>query len=299
MKQCPECQRTYADDTQIFCQSDGTILSAMPEAAPAPAAIQQEAAVPFPAVPPLPAVPFTPAVPDLPVLPSLPVPSSAPAPSFAPPVPLFPAPGAPASTKVSPVIAGGAVLLVVLMAGMYRFASAKKTDAPPAPVQSPAQPESPQAPGDAPSQPGTAPPAPSSQPAAPPAAGAPINEADLKYAIRYADEAEVQALRTLDPAPLYNAYFSEALQAELKKLQDFKDKGYVVDAHLDSQEFQSFRANQDGSIAEVRLVETWTTNVYSVATKRLVESRPGERTPQIISLIHSEKGWLVEADVPQ
>jgi len=28
MKQCPVCQRLYADDTQIYCLDDGTVLTA-------------------------------------------------------------------------------------------------------------------------------------------------------------------------------------------------------------------------------------------------------------------------------
>src|SRR6266849_202150 len=35
MKRCPSCQRTYTDDTQMFCLSDGTPL--VSKAAPSPA----------------------------------------------------------------------------------------------------------------------------------------------------------------------------------------------------------------------------------------------------------------------
>jgi PPIC-type PPIASE domain len=62
MKRCPECQRTYSDDTMTFCLADGSLLSApydpqatqhLPEQVkePPPTEVMQPAEDPFPILP--------------------------------------------------------------------------------------------------------------------------------------------------------------------------------------------------------------------------------------------------------
>ena len=311
MKRCPECNRIYTDDTQVFCLSDGTILTAMPENAsvvPAVPAVDFDLPVapPVPAAQPaVPAMPNVPVLPAVPNLPAAPPPSAPPAAAFVPnAAPTLPpnAPAAQQSTKASPLVLGGVVLAIIVIGGGYRVLTTKKTD--PAPIRTPATAPSQERPADSPSQPAAAPPDtpsanPGTQPDTPPAGSAPVDEATLKDAIRLADEAEVQAMSTLDPTPLYQTYAGEALQSELKKVQDLKAKNLVVAAHLDSQEIQAFKVSTDGSRAAVQITETWTTQVYSIADKKMVENTPSKREPQVISLVRGKNGWLVYSDVPQ
>ena len=142
MKQCPVCQRTYDDATQMFCLNDGSLLSALPEPAQVvpveTSAAQAETTAlflpPLPAAPkaPAPSLPSLPAMPTAPVSPSLPPlpPASNAAPSFAPQY----APPAPTpSNKTTPLYAGGAILVVLLLIGVNRLMIAKPAN----PTQTP------------------------------------------------------------------------------------------------------------------------------------------------------------------
>ena len=311
MKQCPVCQRTYDDATQMFCLNDGSLLSALPEPAQVvpveTSAAQAETTAlflpPLPAAPkaPAPSLPSLPAMPTAPVSPSLPPlpPASNAAPSFAPQY----APPAPTpSNKTTPLYAGGAILVVLLLIGVNRLMIAKPANPTQTPIKAPAEPNPAPPFGEQPVAPDGGPPA-AAPPVTAPGTNAPPEQsalaAALAAALRLADDTEIQALRTLDPAPLYQAYTGEALQAELKKVQDLKANGLFEGAHLDGQEIQGVKLSPDGSRAEIRLVETWSAILYSVGNRQATRSQAAQRQPQIISLVRSKAGWLVYSDVPQ
>jgi hypothetical protein len=292
MKHCPECRRTYEDDTLSFCLSDGARLSergAETSAAPV---------VPdLPVPPPMP-IPTSPSNPSGFSLPEIPVPPATgpSAPPSVPPLPFPspPPPGPPSPTYSQPaskqsipfpLLFVGALLLLLVLGGGNRLLVARKAKPVETPTGTPANP--------------TAAPPFIASPSAPPMDPAPADEASLKTAIRLADAAEIQALSTLDPAPLSQAYTGEALRSELKKLLELKAKGLYVQAHLDNQEVQSIQVSPDASRADVKVIETWSTTFYSTATRQVTQSKTGLSEPQIISLVRSNGNWLVYADNPQ
>jgi hypothetical protein len=293
MKQCPECRRVYADDFQAFCLNDGVKLVEM-RAEPSAAPVVPDLPVPPPTPPAvLPSfsdreAPFPrPEASATPPMPPLPFPAPPPpGPQSLPQSPNYAKPAAKQSASI-PVFVTIPLLLLLVLFGAYRlitFVVARRAHPVVAATGAPALPT-------------FAPPVVS--PSAPPTEQAPVDEATLKSAIRLADDAEAEALRTLDPAPLSQAYTGEALRAELKKVDDLKAKGLYIQAHLDNQEIQSVQVSPDNTKAEVKIVETWTTAFYSSANKQLVQSNTGQPEPQTISLVRGADGWLVYADNPQ
>jgi hypothetical protein len=121
------------------------------------------------------------------------------------------------------------------------------------------------------------------------------HKARLISAIRLADQAEIESQRTLDPRPLYNVYQGEALKSELAQIQSLKSNGVFVDSRLEKQQFQSFKVSDDEKHAEVRVVETWSSTVYSLSTQECLNRIPRHDAPQTILLEHGENGWLVDA----
>lgn len=287
MRQCPKCQRVYSEDTQLLCRSDGTRLLEMPAVTSAAPTVPSVLAAPASPVPPTGlAFPSTPVTPHAPINPQ----------SVSKP-----------RNLTSCFVIGAIVLvfgggLVLLIGGVSLYLMVKAQ-----PIRmSSSIPDHQMAPppfAGSSTPPATTPPADMPPVDAPPATSptdaAPVDEASLKSAIRLADDAEIQALATLDPAPLSQAFTGEALRTELKKVQDYKSKGIFVEAHLDKQEIESFKVSPDGSKVEVKIVETWSNTVYTVANRQIVESKPGQAEPQIISLVRGKEGWLVYSDVPQ
>jgi hypothetical protein len=117
----------------------------------------------------------------------------------------------------------------------------------------------------------------------------------LISAIRQADGAEIEALRTLDTSPLYGFYTGEALRTELAGVQSLKANGVYQEATLEDQDFQDFKVDQGGSTAKVRVVETWRSVYYQASTGKCLQQEPSHKFPQTIHLKRSEKGWIVDA----
>jgi hypothetical protein len=123
-----------------------------------------------------------------------------------------------------------------------------------------------------------------------------LHKARLMSAIRLADNAQIDAVRTLDPAPLYKVFTGEALRSHLAEIENLKSTGKVVVTRLENQQFQSFKVSPDGLRAEVRLIETWSGTVYLGSTQQCHGQIPSYQVPQTVFLELKEDVWVVDTE---
>ncbi len=118
--------------------------------------------------------------------------------------------------------------------------------------------------------------------------------ADVVTAVKNADAAEASAVRTLDPRPLASAYTGPALARELSEVGSLKAAHRTQEDHLTAQEFSAFKPSADGSKAQVDVTETWDTDTYAEPGHTLVGEKSGDVTPQTVYLTRTPGGWRVE-----
>ena len=303
MKRCPECGRTFNDETLRFCLYDGKPLTGDTPPGPAPpvsAAPPSDTAPPQ--TPPYTAPPVSTPPPVSYAAPPPPA-SPAPPPSYLPPAqyaapPSYPPPlqyaaqpyGAAAPPKKSGWrwFGGLAALFLLVRVGLNLANPVKPhSSSGTRPVETkPAegggtQPET---------QPVTSPPDNN------PSQSSPSESAlrdSLVSAIKQADNAQTQALSDWDPAPLYAAYSGPALQKQIQTLQTLKNTGFTMEGRLLSQDFGTFHVNANQSEAQVEVSEKWSLSFYSASTHKLLRSQPMNTFTQTLFLKRSGDGWAI------
>ena len=121
-----------------------------------------------------------------------------------------------------------------------------------------------------------------------------IHKPRLISAIRQADNAEIYAYHTLDPAPLYKVVTGEALRSYLTRIESLQSQGIFEVSHLENQQFQSFNVTPDGLRAEVRVIETWSSTVHLISTRQCYGQFPSHQFPQTIFLELKDDVWVVD-----
>ena len=116
---------------------------------------------------------------------------------------------------------------------------------------------------------------------------------DVVAAVKSADAAEVKAVSSLDPTPLYSAYTGPALSRELSEVDALKTARRTQEDQLTSQEFSGFKQSADGSEAQVEVTEKWKTTIYSEPGHTVV-SQNTSVNPQTVFLKRTHNGWIVE-----
>jgi phage shock protein PspC (stress-responsive transcriptional regulator) len=137
------------------------------------------------------------------------------------------------------------------------------------------------------------------------AAAAPVREPDhesdhepmLRRLIERAGEAEVEALRTLDLAPLYRVYAGEVPASTRQTIAALRLMQVQVNSELVDRRFQRFSVAPDGSRATVRMTERWRMRWQSEATQECLQF-PERSLPQTVHLQRSAaRGWLIDSIV--
>ncbi len=116
----------------------------------------------------------------------------------------------------------------------------------------------------------------------------------VKTAVRNADQAEIMALRTLDPHPLYDYFAGEALQWEVNGLENLESHGLHTLAALSGIEFSAIKVEPDALHARVDVIETWD-NVFYDSNGTCV-GRSTDVSPQALSLERKGERWLIVAE---
>lgn len=122
-------------------------------------------------------------------------------------------------------------------------------------------------------------------------------EPQLKMAINSANNAQSAAYASLDPAMLGNYYSGEALKSYVNDVATLKKSKIYQISTLQKQNFEYFKVNEAGTEAEVRVTETWETNVYKLGTRNCLLYYPPMSLPQTVYLKKSSGGWIVDSTV--
>lgn len=122
-------------------------------------------------------------------------------------------------------------------------------------------------------------------------------EPELKMAINSANAAQSTAYATLDDSGLRNYYSGEALKSYVNDVATLKKSKIYQISTMQKQDFEYFRINNTGTEAEVRVTETWETNVYKIGTRNCLLYYPPTPLPQTVYLKKASGGWFVDSTV--
>ena len=132
-------------------------------------------------------------------------------------------------------------------------------------------------------------------PAPPPAIVTPALQEILEETIRFADAAEIEAYRTFNPVPLGRFYAGDILASHIANLTDNARNRVFFVNRLHRQQFDSFSISPDGTRAQVRLTESWSKDIHSVATGQCLSHVHERPVPQTLSLQLTSDGWKIYA----
>ena len=88
-----------------------------------------------------------------------------------------------------------------------------------------------------------------------------------------------------------------ALKMELSNIESLKSEGLITDNRLEKQEFEDFIISPDGTNAEVKHTETWSSVYYDASTQQCNGKSPAHKTPQTIYLTKYDEGWFITSIV--
>ncbi len=112
-------------------------------------------------------------------------------------------------------------------------------------------------------------------------------------AIQSANNAEIAALRDLDPSYLQVTFTGQALTNRLQQLEFLKQNGLYQIARLHRVHQGSITVSPDGQYAQVERVEVWSSGLYLSSTRQCQFVFPEHQVPQTIHLVYRNNKWLV------
>jgi hypothetical protein len=122
-------------------------------------------------------------------------------------------------------------------------------------------------------------------------------EPALKMAINSANNAQSTAYASLDDSMLRTYYSGEALKTYTNDVATLKKSKIYQISTMQKQDFEYFKVNDAGTEAEVRVTETWETNVFQLSTKKCLLYYPPSPLPQTVYLKKAASGWMVDSTV--
>ncbi|MDQ3682172.1 MAG: RDD family protein [Bacteroidota bacterium] len=118
-------------------------------------------------------------------------------------------------------------------------------------------------------------------------------KASLISAIDFANNTEIEAMQSLNPAILERAYTGEILRSSRSQIEDLKARDIMAVNQLDNQEFINFKVSPDGQRAEVKVIQTWSTIFYSISEGQCISKISGEEMPQTLFLKQRDDVWVI------
>jgi hypothetical protein len=117
--------------------------------------------------------------------------------------------------------------------------------------------------------------------------------AAIVQAMQRANQAEVDALRSLDPRALPFAFSGIALQREQLAVASLQQAGEFAVNTLHSQFIRGMQFSDDGNTAIVEAIETWSSVRYSALTQQCLYRQAPHDVPQTVQLVRTAIGWMV------
>lgn len=120
----------------------------------------------------------------------------------------------------------------------------------------------------------------------------PALTAELQRVVAAADQAEIQAYQTLNPAFLQGSYTGDILNSHLLLLNQLRQQGVVMVNTLHSLTVLGASVARNGQRAEMRVTERWSTNFLN-AIGQCVSHYHEHDVPQTAYLQRAGPGWLI------
>jgi hypothetical protein len=114
-------------------------------------------------------------------------------------------------------------------------------------------------------------------------------------AMRRANDAERHALHYLDASVLEGAFTGGALQTELAAVQELLSAGVHTVNTLHAQRIEALELSDDGTVAWVDAVETWSSEYHQNGTDVCLARTPTHEVPQTVQLVRLGGAWIVAA----
>jgi TIR domain len=114
-------------------------------------------------------------------------------------------------------------------------------------------------------------------------------------AMRRANDAERHALHYLDASVLDGAFTGGALQAERAAVQELMSAGVHTVNTLHAQRIEGIELSDDGAVAWVEAVETWSSEYHQNGTDICLARTPAHEVPQTVQLVRGRGAWIVAA----
>ena len=122
-----------------------------------------------------------------------------------------------------------------------------------------------------------------------------VDREEIIRALRRADRAEVEALRTLSEEPLDDAFTGAALATDVERVRRDRRTGAYDENTLLDFSLRSFAVLPGRTRARAEVVESWTTTRRSTATNECLSRTPRHEAPQTVFLVRRESSWLVDS----
>lgn len=115
----------------------------------------------------------------------------------------------------------------------------------------------------------------------------------LKGVVLATSRAEMTAFRTLDSSHLVELVDASMLASYRKQLDDLRTQGAYVANELLGQQFGEIHISDDGSRAQVEMVETWSTTFHRLGDQSCVSRVPPHEVWQTVHLTRIRDRWVV------
>jgi hypothetical protein len=115
----------------------------------------------------------------------------------------------------------------------------------------------------------------------------------IEAAVTRADRTEVDALRTLNPAPLYAVYAGAALTEALKTVETLRTTGVYVESTLHKWTFESVRLTGGGQRAEVNMITRNSANFLNIQTRMCIAHIHENDLSTTVSLQNTGRDWMI------
>jgi tetratricopeptide (TPR) repeat protein len=120
----------------------------------------------------------------------------------------------------------------------------------------------------------------------------PAEMSELQRVIRAADQAEIQAYSTLNPALLQGVYTGTLLSTQVLLMNQLRQQGVVMVNTLHNITFHEASISRNGRRAQVRVTERWSTNFMN-AMGQCVSHYHEHDVPQTSFLQRAGAGWVI------
>jgi hypothetical protein len=118
-------------------------------------------------------------------------------------------------------------------------------------------------------------------------------DAAIRAAVDASNRAQIEALHTLDDAPLRGVVTGRALDDNLQILANLQRSRTYAVSTLDHIDYQPAK-QLDADHASIRTVESWTTLYYRQGTDQLTRREQSTGLQEIYYLVRQDGRWVVE-----